>query len=455
MASDTPTQIISVPDTPNGKGATNNADSHVNMQFEVQPIHAKPFPDISKIEVFSGANFKRWQERLFSTLDVHGVADVLTQSMPAKDNSPEGIKLLQQWTHANKVCRHTILSTLSNELFDVYCTKKEAKEIWSSMIAKYTAEDTVKQKFVIGNYYKWEMKEDRDIKAQIHEYQTLLEDLKSVQIELPEPFVAGILIEKLPESWRDYRRDLKHDFGLMSFNDVITHIIIEDTNRKENVKSQAKEYTSNANLVETEDKGRYGNNHSNNKPNYNKYKQTTHFKRKECYVCGKPGHIASKCRKRAFVNNKKPPKPSANLVEGDEIITVVVSQTCLVADVKEWVVDSGATRHICQDKSVFSSYTPIGDEEEYVHLGDSRTTQVHGKGKVNIKLTSGKTLSLTDVLHVPEIRTNLISVSLLGRAGVKASFESDKVVLTKNNIFIGRGYCNQGLFMLNVSEVLK
>ena len=27
--------------------------------------YAKPFPDISKIEIFSGQNFKRWQERIF------------------------------------------------------------------------------------------------------------------------------------------------------------------------------------------------------------------------------------------------------------------------------------------------------------------------------------------------------------------------------------------------------
>ncbi|CAH9119628.1 unnamed protein product [Cuscuta europaea] len=300
------------------------------------------------------------------------------------------------------------------------------------------------------------MKEDTDIMAQIHEYQTLLEDLKSVQIELPEPFIAGILIEKLSESWRDYRWDLKHDFGLMSFNDVITHIIIEDTNRKENAKCQANEYTSNANLMETENKRRYGKNHSNNKSNYNKPKHTTNLKKKgDCYVCGKPGHHAIECRKRAFVKTKNPPKPSANLVESDDIITAVVSQICLVADVNEWIVDSGATRHIYQDKSVFASYTPIGDEEEYVHLGDSRTTKVHRKGKVNLKLTSGKMLSLNDVLHVPEIQTNLISVSLLGRAGVKVSFESDKVVLTKNNTFVGKGYCNQGLFMLSVLEVLK
>lgn len=35
----------------------------------------------------------------------------------------------EAWTHGNKVCRHSILSTLYNELFDVYCIYKEAREI--------------------------------------------------------------------------------------------------------------------------------------------------------------------------------------------------------------------------------------------------------------------------------------------------------------------------------------
>lgn len=41
----------------------------------VQPLSAsvtysKPFPDVSKIEVFAGQNFRRWQERINSTLDL-------------------------------------------------------------------------------------------------------------------------------------------------------------------------------------------------------------------------------------------------------------------------------------------------------------------------------------------------------------------------------------------------
>ena len=146
-------------------------------QVPALPAYAKPFPYISRIEVLSGQNYKRWQERIYSTLDMHRVAWLLTTEN-ALPNS-------ESWTYANKVCRHTILTTLSNELFDAYCAYKEAKIIWDSMLKKYTAEDVGKQKFVVGNYYKWEMVDNKDIKLQINEYHKLLEELKAEKIELP------------------------------------------------------------------------------------------------------------------------------------------------------------------------------------------------------------------------------------------------------------------------------
>jgi len=62
---------------------------------------------------------------------------------------------------------------------------------------------------------------------------------------------------------------------------------------------------------------------------------------------------------------------------------------------------------------------------------------------------------LSDVLHVPSIRVNLISVALLSKVGVEVSFESDKIVMTKNNVFVGKGYCDQSLFVLNIYEVIN
>jgi len=143
------------------------------------------------------------------------------------------------------------------------------------------------------------------------------------------------------------------------------------------------------------------------------------------------------------------------LAEGDdEIIAAVIAHANIVTDVNKWVVDSGAIRHICANKDAFTSYTTVGDGEELVYLGDSRTAVVSGKGKVMLKLTSGKTLALSDVLHVPNIRTNLISVALLSKGGIKVSFESDKIIMTKNNVFVEKGYCDKGLFVLNIAEVM-
>ena len=106
----------------------------------------------------------------------------------------------EAWAHVNKVCRHTILTPLSNKLFDVRCAYKEAKVIWELMLTKYMAEDVGKQKFVVGNYYKWEMVDNKNIKLQINEYHKLLEELRVEKIELPEQFVVGLLIEKLLDS---------------------------------------------------------------------------------------------------------------------------------------------------------------------------------------------------------------------------------------------------------------
>ena len=81
----------------------------------------------------------------------------------------------------------------------------------------------------------------------------------------------------------------------------------------------------------------------------------------------------------------------------------------------------------------------MGDGEEQVYLGDSRTTPVQGKGKVLLKLKFGKTLALNDVLYVLFTIVNLVFVALLEKVGVKISFESDRIVMTKNNVFMEKG----------------
>jgi len=175
-----------------------------NSASGTSTIFAKSFSNVSKIEVFLGQNFRRWQERVSTLLDMYGVPYALTTSKPDTSSSA---KQIEDWIHANKVCCHTMLSALSNDLFDVYFSYKKEKEIWDSLILNYTAEDVVRQRFVIRKYYRWEMIEDKDIKIQINEYHKLLEDIKAENIVLRDEFVSELLIKKLPQSWTDYKNN--------------------------------------------------------------------------------------------------------------------------------------------------------------------------------------------------------------------------------------------------------
>lgn len=97
---------------------------------------AKPLLDVSKIQVFVGQNFQHYQECVHTLLDMHGVVFTLTAKRP---DFATPAKQLEQSNQVNKVCHHTLLSTLSNKCLDVYFSYKEANEIcdplfWSMLL---------------------------------------------------------------------------------------------------------------------------------------------------------------------------------------------------------------------------------------------------------------------------------------------------------------------------------
>ena len=88
--------------------------------MEASLVHARP--NTYKIDPFNRTFFKRWKERFFSTIDVVNLGHILTD--PKLEDSSD---LFPTWEMGNKQVRHVILSTISNELFDIYCQFKVVK----------------------------------------------------------------------------------------------------------------------------------------------------------------------------------------------------------------------------------------------------------------------------------------------------------------------------------------
>ena len=63
---------------------------------------------------------------------------------------------------------------------------------------------------------------------------------------------------------------------------------------------------------------------------------------------------------------------------------------------------------------MFTTFEPTVNSEK-IFMENSYTSDVVGIGKVVLKMTSRKELTLNNVLFVPEIRKNLVSNSLLSK----------------------------------------
>jgi len=107
----------------------------------------------------------------------------------------------------------------------------------------------------------------------------------------------------------------------------------------------------------------------------------------------------------------------------DEGGDVYLASSSTHVDHEAWLIDSGASFHFTPHREWFSEYEKYNGGD--VFLGDDRKARIIGHGKVKMKLQGGRVRTLLDVLHIPALARNLISVRKLDDAGVKTMFGKD------------------------------
>lgn len=78
----------------------------------------------------------------------------------------------------------------------------------------------------------------------------------------------------------------------------------------------------------------------------------------------------------------------------------------------QWLVDTGASQHMCRDRKLFTTYSSLSNKS--VIVGNGSAISAHGCGQVAVQVYDGyKWINTTidNVLYVPELKTNLFSVN--------------------------------------------
>ena len=157
----------------------------------------------------------------------------------------------------------------------------------------------------------------------------------------------------------------------------------------------------------------------------------------KCHYCSKPCHMKCECRKLAADNKKKESKERkeskhrANHAQqndstssSDEDAIFITHALGAWSTSNNWMVDSGASSHMCNDEGLFREIERLKRPQE-VTLGDGHSLQATGQGvSLHMNLPDGKTrrCKLLGVLYVPKLSYNLLSVSKATEAEKIAKF---------------------------------
>ena len=97
-----------------------------------------------------------------------------------------------------------------------------------------------------------------------------------------------------------------------------------------------------------------------------------------------------------------------------------------------WVIDSGASRYMKSEHKQLRTLSR-GKSSYSVELGDKKNNHVRGIGSTSLELENKGNIHLNNILFVPGLQKNLLSISCLENKGAKVVFIDGKVVVWDKN----------------------
>ena len=178
----------------------------------------------------------------------------------------------------------------------------------------------------------------------------------------------------------------------------------------------------------------------------------------KCYRCHKTGHIQRNCPERVDHSSDRTRESSVDTVktkdkqrekkhvinkvevtesDSESDIGLVTTSQVLVAkgtlNPNHWIIDSEATCHICNDEQMFTELKSLKGTQS-VLLGDGHRLEATARGVVELRLVLPdgvtKGCQLHDVLYVPDLSFNLLSVSKMAEAGKRVNFYNTRCLVT-------------------------
>ena len=142
-----------------------------------------------------------------------------------------------------------LLSVLDDSFLDSYMSFDSGKDMWAALEAMFGASGAGNELYIMEQFCDYKMTDERSVVQQTHEIQSLSKELEHFKCVLPDKFVAGTIIAKLPPSLNNFATSLKNKRHEFSVLDIISTLDFEEKEREKDTRARVAEGASSAHMV--------------------------------------------------------------------------------------------------------------------------------------------------------------------------------------------------------------
>lgn len=410
-----------------------------------------------RLEPLNATNWMPWKRRMLAILREQGLEEYIInpakKEPPELTTSPDNSADIAKWKRDEQKARTRLELAIGDSEMGHIIGAETAYDIWQRLCQVKEAKGLIGVLSVRRSLYRAQASEGDDLVEHINQLRALQAELAQMNSTVNDDDFVMIIITSLPESWDSFTTSYLGARGTttdrLSSANFIPLLLEEDRRRR----------------------GRNGGVENSlqarNKPMTSKSGKPD---AKECFNCGRKGHIKKDCWAKGGGQEGKGPrgrkgKERANQAAGgsstDLNAAIAVSYMARFNGNEMsklvWNLDSGTTSSICTTREAFIDYRPLKDMT--IQGIGPEAAVAEGIGSIDLNFKVGNdiiTHRIKDVLHVPKAPNCLLSLSRFDEGGGEVEFGKGKCVLKgKDGKVVGIGRKINRLYELDARAVIK
>ena len=355
------------------------------------------------VHPLNGSNYPTWKIQCQMALMKDGLWRIVNGSEVAPEEEDRRAKFMTRRDRALAI----IVLSVEPSLLYLLGNPEDPVAVWKKLADQFQKKTWANKLELRRKLYSLRLKDGDSVHAHIKSMTEVFEALAVIDDPVSEEDQVVHLLASLPETYDMLVTALEANAEVPKMELVTERLLHEECKLKGREEASA----------------------SNDKVMTAGHRFRRRGRGPKCHNCGNYGHIKRNCRNPPQQKSEgdtrqtggtKQKASTANAEvrkESDSECSVgLVVQHAMSSHSKkpDWIVDSGATCHMCNDRSMFVEYKSL-DVPMKVKLGDGYEVDAIGCGVVVLSsiLPSGrsKRCKLHSVLYVPRLSYNLFSVS--------------------------------------------